>query len=87
MGNFRERKRNLLIVLSCEQHKFVLDETCLPEAQPNVRNCWRNSNSIARCYMLANMSSVLQKQYENFCTTKEIMKNFEDLLGGQVALA
>ncbi|MBA0702833.1 hypothetical protein Goari_023024 [Gossypium aridum] len=33
------------------------------------------------------MSSVLQKQHENFCTTKEIMKNLEDLLGGQVALA
>ncbi|MBA0697517.1 hypothetical protein Goari_021056 [Gossypium aridum] len=33
------------------------------------------------------MSSVLQKQPENFCTGKEIMKILEDLLGGQVALA
>ncbi|MFQ6651925.1 hypothetical protein Gotur_024045 [Gossypium turneri] len=37
--------------------------------------------------MLASMSSVLQKQYEKFLTAKEIMKNLEDLLGGQVALA
>ncbi|KAH1082397.1 hypothetical protein J1N35_022158 [Gossypium stocksii] len=33
------------------------------------------------------MSSVLQKQHENFCTVKEIMTNSEDLLGGQVVLA
>ncbi|MFQ6629220.1 hypothetical protein Gotur_008299 [Gossypium turneri] len=32
--NFREWKRNLLIVLSCEKHKFILDETCPLEAQP-----------------------------------------------------
>ncbi|KAK5795041.1 hypothetical protein PVK06_036295 [Gossypium arboreum] len=37
--------------------------------------------------MLPSMSSVLQKQHKNFCTTKEIMKNLEDLLRGQFALA
>ncbi|XP_012480820.1 uncharacterized protein LOC105795697 [Gossypium raimondii] len=33
------------------------------------------------------MSSVLQKQHENFCTVKEIKTILEDFLGGQVALA
>ncbi|KAK5846153.1 hypothetical protein PVK06_002425 [Gossypium arboreum] len=37
--------------------------------------------------MLANMSNVLQKKHKNFCTTKEIMRNLEDLLGGRVRLA
>ncbi|KAK5770876.1 hypothetical protein PVK06_047033 [Gossypium arboreum] len=60
---------------------------CHLEAQPKVRNRWRDSDSIARCYMLVSMSSVLQKQHENFCTAKEIMTNLEDLLGGQVILA
>ncbi|MBA0696500.1 hypothetical protein Goari_003047 [Gossypium aridum] len=32
------------------------------------------------------MRSVLQKQHENFRTTKRIMKNLEDLLRGQVIL-
>ncbi|MBA0702138.1 hypothetical protein Goari_000013 [Gossypium aridum] len=32
------------------------------------------------------MSSVLQKQHENFRTAKEIMENLEDLLEGQVSL-
>ncbi|MBA0699278.1 hypothetical protein Goari_000928, partial [Gossypium aridum] len=32
------------------------------------------------------MSSVLQKQHENFYTAKEIMINLEDLLEGQVTL-
>ncbi|KAK5838809.1 hypothetical protein PVK06_007548 [Gossypium arboreum] len=58
-----------------------------PEAQPKARNRWRDFDSIARCYMLASMSSVLQKQHENFCTVKEIMTNLEDLLRGHAALA
>ncbi|MBA0702195.1 hypothetical protein Goari_022944 [Gossypium aridum] len=33
------------------------------------------------------MSSVLQKQHKNFCTTKDIMTNLEDLLRGEVVLA
>ncbi|KAK5785304.1 hypothetical protein PVK06_039875 [Gossypium arboreum] len=85
--NFREWKWNLLIVLSCEKHKFVLDETCPLEAQPKARNNWRDSNSITRCFILVSMSSVWQKQHENFYTTKEIMTNLEDLLKGQVVLA
>ncbi|XP_012458222.1 uncharacterized protein LOC105779016 [Gossypium raimondii] len=82
--NFREWKQNLLIVLNCEKHKFVLDETCPIEAQPKVRNRWRGSDSIVRCYMLASMSSVLEKQHENFRTAMKIRKILEDLLGGQV---
>ncbi|KAH1097743.1 hypothetical protein J1N35_014664 [Gossypium stocksii] len=84
---FQEWKRNLLIVLSYDKYKFILNETCPPEAQPKVRNRWRDSDSITRCYMLASMSNVLQKQHENFHTAKEIITNLEDLLGGQVALA
>ncbi|KAK5811739.1 hypothetical protein PVK06_027103 [Gossypium arboreum] len=37
--------------------------------------------------MLASNSTVLQKEHESSGTTKEIMTNLEDLLGGQVALA
>ncbi|KAK5839429.1 hypothetical protein PVK06_008217 [Gossypium arboreum] len=85
--NFQEWKRNLLIVLSCEKHKFVLDETCPPEAHPEARNHWRDFDSITQCYMLVNMSSVLQKQNENFRTAKEIIKILEDLLGCQFILA
>ncbi|KAK5833352.1 hypothetical protein PVK06_017177 [Gossypium arboreum] len=80
--NFQEWKQNLLIVPSCEKQNFVLDETCPPKAQPKARNHWRDFNSIARCYVLASMSSVMQKQHENFHTTEEIMTNLEDLLRG-----
>ncbi|XP_012482811.1 uncharacterized protein LOC105797374 [Gossypium raimondii] len=58
-----------------------------PEAHPKARNCWKDSDSIVGCYMLASMSNVLQMQHENFHTAKEIMTNLKDLLGGQVALA
>ncbi|KAH1107225.1 hypothetical protein J1N35_010993 [Gossypium stocksii] len=87
MDNFRELKQNLLIVLSYEEHKFVPNEMCPLEAKPKARNCWRDFDSIAQCYVLVSMSNVLQKQHENFHTAKEIMTNLEDLLGGQVALA
>ncbi|MBA0676993.1 hypothetical protein Goari_018423 [Gossypium aridum] len=33
------------------------------------------------------MSSVVQKQHENFRTAKKIMTNLEDFLRGQVTLA
>lgn len=32
-NNFKEWKRKLHIVLSCEKHEFVLDKTCPPHAQ------------------------------------------------------
>ncbi|MBA0820094.1 hypothetical protein Gohar_021229 [Gossypium harknessii] len=48
-GNkFREWKRNLLIVFSCEKHKFILDETCLTEDQPKARNRWKDPDSIGQ---------------------------------------
>ncbi|KAK5840075.1 hypothetical protein PVK06_008943 [Gossypium arboreum] len=58
--NFREWKWNLLIVLNCEKHKFVFGESYLLGAQPKMRNHRRDSDSIARCYMLASMN------HENF---------------------
>ncbi|MBA0723375.1 hypothetical protein Golax_003957, partial [Gossypium laxum] len=36
--NFQEWKRNLLIVLNCEKHKFVLDETSLLAFTYNLGN-------------------------------------------------
>ncbi|MBA0810408.1 hypothetical protein Gohar_002410 [Gossypium harknessii] len=44
--NFGEWKQNLLIVIICEKHKVVLDETCPLEAQAKVRNHWKDSSSM-----------------------------------------
>ncbi|KAL5557637.1 hypothetical protein UlMin_033848 [Ulmus minor] len=91
--NFADWKRNLLIVLSFEKHKYVLKRDCPPIPNGNAPSAellayanWLDSNKIARCYMMASLSSVLQKQHEGYMTAKEIMHNVEDMFGGQSLL-
>ena len=69
--NFANWNRNLLIVLSFEKHKYVLEKECPPVPKENAPTAesmtfddWVNSNEIARCYMMASMSSVLKKQHK-----------------------
>ena len=66
--NFADWKRNLLIVLPFEKHKYVLEKDCPPVPSENAPSAelmayanWLDSNEIARCYMMASMNSVLQK--------------------------
>ncbi|KAL5565522.1 hypothetical protein UlMin_028686 [Ulmus minor] len=87
--NFADWKRNLLIVLSFEKHKYVLEKDCPPVPKENTSSeesmafdNWVNSNEIARCYMMANMNSVLQKQHEGYLNASDIMHNVEDMFGG-----
>ncbi|KAL5540910.1 hypothetical protein UlMin_044886 [Ulmus minor] len=47
---------------------------------------WVNSNEIARCYTMASMNSVLQKQHEGYLNARDIMHNVEDMFGGQSML-
>ena len=65
--NFTNWKRNLNIVLTSEKHKFVLLEACPSELANNTTKVlkdayekWIVSEDMARCYMLALMSNVLQ---------------------------
>ncbi|KAL5539318.1 hypothetical protein UlMin_042265 [Ulmus minor] len=91
--NFTDWKRNLLIVLSFEKHKYVLENECPHVPKENasseesmVFDNWVNSNEIARCYMMASMNSVLQKQHEGYLNARDIMHNVEDMFGSQSVL-
>ena len=91
--NFADWKRNLLIVLSFEKHKYVLKKECplVPKENASSEESiffdnWVNSNEIARCYMMASMNSVLQKQHEGYLNARDIMHNVEDMFGGQSVL-
>ncbi|KAL5578414.1 hypothetical protein UlMin_020113 [Ulmus minor] len=91
--NFTDWKMNLLIVLSFEKHKYVLEKYCPPVPKENASSAesmtfdnWVNSNEIARCYMMASMNSVLQKQHEGYLNTRDIMHNVDDMFGGQSVL-
>ena len=91
--NFADWKRNLLIVLSFEKHKYVLEKYCPPLPKENASSKesmafdnWVNLNEIARCYMMAIMNNVLQKQHEGYLNARDIMHNIEDIFGGQSVL-
>ncbi|KAL5561412.1 hypothetical protein UlMin_031159 [Ulmus minor] len=88
--NFADWKKNLLIVLSFEKHKYVLEKDCPLVPKENVSSeesmafySWVNSNEITRCYMMASMNSVLQKQHEGYLNARDIMHNIEDMFSGQ----
>ncbi|MBA0765438.1 hypothetical protein Gotri_014635 [Gossypium trilobum] len=63
--NFRECKRNLLIVLNCEKQKFILDETCPLEAQPkimtNLEDLLGGQVALARQSAITNLMNSQQK--------------------------
>ncbi|KAL5560897.1 hypothetical protein UlMin_030644 [Ulmus minor] len=91
--NFADWKRNLLIVLSFEKHKYVLVKDCPPVPKENASSeesmafdNWVNSNEIARCYIMASMNGVLQKEQEGYLNARDIMHNVEDMFGGQSVL-
>ncbi|KAL5553890.1 hypothetical protein UlMin_041291 [Ulmus minor] len=91
--NFTDWKRNLLIVLFFEKHKYVLEKKCSPIPNENAPSAelmayanWLNSNEISHCYIMASMSIVFQKQHEEHKSAREIMNNVEDMFGGQSLL-
>ena len=92
--NFTDWKRNLLIVLSFEKHKYVLEKECPPVPKENASSeesmafdNWVNSNEIVCCrYMMASMNNVLQKQHEGYLNARDIMHNVEDMFWGQSLL-
>ncbi|KAL5564989.1 hypothetical protein UlMin_028153 [Ulmus minor] len=86
--NFTDWKRNLNIVLTSEKHKFVLLEACPPEPAANAAKAvkdayekWIVSDDMARCYMLASMSNVLQQQHQGMRTAAEIMASVQAMFG------
>ncbi|KAL5582940.1 hypothetical protein UlMin_015382 [Ulmus minor] len=91
--NFADWKRKLLIVLSFEKYKYLLEKDCPPIPKENASSeeslafdSWVNSNEIACCYMMVSMNNVLQKQHEGYLNARDIMHNVEDMFGGQSVL-
>ncbi|XP_042065489.1 uncharacterized protein LOC121809005 [Salvia splendens] len=83
-------KQNLDIVLTAEEYKYVLTTECPPEPAANASAAvkdtyrkWRKVNKMAKCYVLASMSTVLQHQHQGMNTATEIMNNLNNLFGTQ----
>ena len=88
--NYIEWKQNLDIVLTAEEYKFVLTtpRPAVPAANAaqalrDAHRRWHKANEMAKCYMLASMSSVLKHQHSAMETAAEIMTNLANLFGTQ----
>jgi hypothetical protein len=88
--NYLDWKRNLDIVLIAEGHKFVLTQPC-PEVPPldasqedkQRYDRWNKSNEMAKCYILASLSNVLQHQMQTMSLASDIMLNLKEMFGDQ----
>ncbi|XP_016747385.1 uncharacterized protein [Gossypium hirsutum] len=86
-NNYKEWKKNLIIVLSCKKLKTGLHTKCPSITQVEARKHWEESDEIVRCYMMASMTSTLYKQLKSCKTAKTILDKLEDMFGGQAPLA
>ena len=80
--NYIDLKRNL------EEYKFVLTDVCPPppdsyssKVEVEAYQSWRKADEMARCYILASMSNILQHQHENMTTTYDMMMNLKEIFG------
>ncbi|KAH9752503.1 Integrase catalytic domain-containing protein [Citrus sinensis] len=86
--NYIDWKRNLFIVLTAENYKYVLTQPCPPvpadDAHRNQRRLyekWKKANEMAKCYILASISNILQTKHQNLETATEIMDSLQQMFG------
>ena len=89
-SNYVDWRRNLDIVLTAEEYKFVLNEEC--PLKPNDQSSdedklayqkWCKADEMARCYIMASMSNVLQHQHQAMLSAFEILENLKQMFGDQ----
>ena len=92
--NYIDWKRNLDIVLTAEDYKFVLTDLCPPkphegateqEAKPYEK--WVKADEMSRCYILASMSNIMQHQHQSMHIAYDMMMNLKEMFGDQTCSA
>uniref|UniRef100_A0A1S3XW22 Polyprotein n=1 Tax=Nicotiana tabacum TaxID=4097 RepID=A0A1S3XW22_TOBAC len=71
-------------------YKFVLDEKC-PEKpgddatddEQKAYQKWIKADEMARCYILASISNVLQNQHQSMKSAYDILENLKEMFGDQ----
>ena len=87
-SNYVDWKRNLDIVLTAEEHKYVLTKPCpnFPslDAHPEEKqryDRWHKFHEMARCYILASISNVLQHKMQDIELVSDIMLSLKEMFG------
>ncbi|KAI9164686.1 hypothetical protein LWI28_000301 [Acer negundo] len=84
--NYVTWKRKIGLLLQSEKHKFVLT-TPKPPAPNNESSIicrdeyeqWKTSDDMAKCYIMATISDVLQQQHEGMESATDIMMSLEEM--------
>ncbi|EOX98948.1 Polyprotein-like protein [Theobroma cacao] len=83
-------QRNLTIVLTIEKIAYVLttDPPELPKTnatdeQKNAFSKWHDADELAKCYILASMTNVLQMQHQGLATARDMIYNLQEMFGEQ----
>ncbi|KAI9169007.1 hypothetical protein LWI28_005411 [Acer negundo] len=84
--NYVTWKRKIGLLLQSEKHKFVLT-TPKPPAPNNESSImyrdeyeqWKTSDDMAKCYIMATISDVLQQQHEGMKSAADIMMSLEEM--------
>ena len=89
-SNYVDWKRNLDIVLTAKEHKYVLSQHCpnfpsldAPPEEKQRYDRWQKSNEMAKCYILASISNVLQHQMQDVELASDIMLSPKEMFGEQ----
>ena len=76
------------IVLTAEEHKYVLTQPCpslpslnAPPEEKQRYDHWQKSNEMAKCYILASISNVLQHQMQDVELASDIMQSLKGMFG------
>ena len=89
-SNYVDWRRNLDIVLTAEEYKFVLHEEC--PLKPNDQfsdedklayQKWRKADVMERRYIMASISNVFQHQHQTMLSAFEILENLKEMFGDQ----
>ncbi len=88
--NYVDWKRNLDIVLTIDKHKYVLTTPCpfepsadSTQEEKDAFTAWIRSDEVAKCYILASISNVLQQQHRNMETAADMIANITEMFGDQ----
>ena len=85
--NYVDWKRNLNIVLTFGGYKYVLIDPCpvigaeSTDEEREAQREWKKADEIAKCYMLASMSNVLQSKHENMDSAYDIDLSLKEMFG------
>ena len=86
--NYVDWKRNLIIVLTANKIAHVLNTEALEfsltdatKEQRDAFNKWHEADEMAKCYIMASMTNVLQKQCQGLVTTQDMMLHLKKMFG------